>query len=83
MGKFGQISRVYLPRSRLGRPLGYAFVDFVNDEDAQKAISTLHGQDGWKNFKLIVSSANAPQQRRQKQEQQEQSQQQEQPPTNQ
>lgn len=35
-----------MPVDRMsGRPRGFAFVEFENDEDAEKAIETLNGRD--------------------------------------
>ncbi|HEV7240232.1 MAG TPA: RNA-binding protein [Thermoanaerobaculia bacterium] len=40
----GEIRDVFLPTDReTGRPRGFAFVEFVNDEDAAKAIEKFNG----------------------------------------
>lgn len=42
----GPVSDITLPVDRMsGRPRGFAFVEFENDEDAAKAIETLNGRD--------------------------------------
>ena len=42
----GPVADVMLPVDRAsGRPRGFAFVEFENDEDAAKAIETLNGRD--------------------------------------
>lgn len=42
-----------------GRSKGFAFVEMESDEEAQKAIDTLNGQD-FKGRKLVVSEARPP-----------------------
>lgn len=37
--QFGEISSVKLPLDKFGRKRGFGFVEFVNEEDAQKAIN--------------------------------------------
>jgi len=40
---FGQISRVYFPKDKLGLPKGFAFVNFAVREDAARALEKLSG----------------------------------------
>lgn len=42
----GETQDVFLPTDRdSGRPRGFAFVEFVNDEDAEKAIERFNGYE--------------------------------------
>ncbi len=42
----GPVADITLPVDRMsGRPRGFAFVEFENDEDAAKAVETLNGRD--------------------------------------
>ena len=41
---FGIIRRIWVARM----PQGYAFIDFVHYEDAEKAVSELDGKNGWR-----------------------------------
>ena len=44
--QIGEIKDVFLPMDReSGRPRGFAFVEFANDEDAAKAIEKFNGHD--------------------------------------
>jgi RNA recognition motif-containing protein len=44
--QIGQIKDVFLPTDReSGRPRGFAFVEFTNDEDAAKAIERFNGYE--------------------------------------
>ncbi len=36
--QFGDVESVKLPKDKLGRYRGFGFVEFVNEEDAQKAL---------------------------------------------
>jgi translation initiation factor 3 subunit G len=54
---FGPVRRVYLATDkRTGLPRGFAFVDFHNKSDAEKAIETLNGY-GYDNLILSVAMA--------------------------
>lgn len=56
-GPFGPIQRIYVAKDReTGEPRGFAFVNFVHREDAQRAISRLDGY-GYDNLILSVSFA--------------------------
>src|SRR5215208_3730559 len=45
-GEVGEIRDVFLPTDReSGRPRGFAFVEFSNDEDAAKAIERFNGHE--------------------------------------
>ncbi|MYD84797.1 MAG: RNA-binding protein, partial [Acidobacteria bacterium] len=55
--RFGTIESVYIVTDRAtGRPRGFAFVEMVNDEDAQKAISELD-QTEFQGRRLAVNEA--------------------------
>lgn len=55
--RFGQIDSVYIVTDRAtGRPRGFAFVEMVNDEDAQKAIGELD-QTEFQGRRLAVNEA--------------------------
>jgi translation initiation factor 3 subunit G len=54
---FGAVRRVYIATDkRTGLPRGFAFVDFHNKSDAEKAIATLNGY-GYDNLILSVAMA--------------------------
>jgi len=54
--KYGNVEKISVLRIKgLGQPLGYAFVEYENEEDAQKAIKELDGTIGWRKFRLSVS----------------------------
>ncbi|PIV09106.1 RNA-binding protein [Candidatus Roizmanbacteria bacterium CG02_land_8_20_14_3_00_36_15] len=46
-----------------GRSKGFGFVEMSSEEEAKKAIETLHGQD-FKGRKVVVSEARPPRERR-------------------
>ena len=55
--RFGTIESVYIVTDRAtGRPRGFAFVEMVNDEDAQKAIGELD-QTEFQGRRLAVNEA--------------------------
>ena len=55
--RFGTIDSVYIVTDRAtGRPRGFAFVEMVNDEDAQKAVSELD-QTEFQGRRLAVNEA--------------------------
>ncbi|KAI3867336.1 hypothetical protein MKW98_001770 [Papaver atlanticum] len=55
--RFGAVSRVYIPVDRrTGMSRGFAFVNFVNKEDAERAINVLNGY-GYDNLILGVQWA--------------------------
>ena len=56
-GRFGHVQRIFIAKDReTGESRGFAFVNFVRREDAQKAIDTLDGF-GYANLILSVSWA--------------------------
>lgn len=55
--QYGTIDSVYIVTDRAtGRPRGFAFVEMMNDEDAQKAISALD-QTEFQGRRLAVNEA--------------------------
>lgn len=45
-GAYGQVERVQVVKDRdTGKARGFAFVEMTNDEEADRAISALNGQD--------------------------------------
>ena len=59
----GEIAEVVIPTDRMsGRPRGFAFVTFANDEAAAAAIQKLDGQAlGGRNLRVNEASAERPQ----------------------
>ena len=56
--EFGEVTSVdFVKDKERGKPRGFAFVEMSSDEHAQKAITTLHGNDMDGNM-LKVSEAN-------------------------
>ena len=41
--KFGQITNIKMPTDPQGRPKGFAFINFANSKDANKACAGLNG----------------------------------------
>ncbi len=58
----GDIVEVFLPADRTtGRPRGFAFVEFADDEAAAKAIEEFDGQElGGRNLRVNAAEARAP-----------------------
>ena len=56
-GQFGEIASMYIVNDRAtGRPRGFAFVEMVNEADAQKAIEQLD-QNEFQGRRLAVNEA--------------------------
>jgi cold-inducible RNA-binding protein len=58
----GEVTEVVVPTDRMsGRPRGFAFVSFANDEHAAAAIQTLDGKElGGRNLRVNEASTERP-----------------------
>lgn len=54
----GEVSSVRIIKDETGRSKGFGFIEMTSDEDADKAISSLHGTE-FMGRKMIVNEARA------------------------